>query len=373
MINRNNYEEFFLMYVDGELSAAQKETVEAFVKQNPDLKEELNMLRQAVLLPEEDIFFDKTSLFKHTGNEITTTNCEEKFLLYVDDELDAKDKAAVETFVLQHPQLQEDFTLLKQTKLPAETIEFANKEVLYRKEEKERRVVYMRWYRMAAAAVIIGLGVVLYTVIPSSNTNADGLASNTTTTIPAVKPAKEKNDEQPIKTSILNDVQIAKIAPVTNTVDRVKNTVVAVKKVSSDAPVKTAVQKSSAIVEAPKQDFIAALNNLSQPEKTVPGSVTKINVPRTTNGNPIKEIVDEPFVVAKVDNADVAKSNNNNIQQVAYKELDTNDEKKSLLLGSVEINKDKLRGLFRKASRLFGNKQKSDEDKLAIASFAVNK
>ena len=52
------------------------------------------------------------------------------------------------------------------------------------------------------------------------------------------------------------------------------------------------------------------------------------------------------------------------VQQVVYKELNTNDDQKSLLIGSVEINKDKLRGFLRKASTLFGNKQKNEDDKL---------
>ena len=39
MINRHNYEEFFLLYVDGELETAQRATVEKFIEQNPDLIE----------------------------------------------------------------------------------------------------------------------------------------------------------------------------------------------------------------------------------------------------------------------------------------------------------------------------------------------
>ena len=49
-------------------------------------------------------------------------------------------------------------------------------------------------------------------------------------------------------------------------------------------------------------------------------------------------------------------------QQTVYKELDTDDEKKSLYLGSLEINKDKLRGFFRKAGSLFRGKAKQQEE-----------
>ena len=93
----------------------------------------LAMLQQAVLLPENGVVFaDKNLLFKQIGNEISTINFEEHFLLYIDDELTTKDKAEVETFVLQHPELQSDFTLLKQTKLEAETIVCPDKKLLYK-------------------------------------------------------------------------------------------------------------------------------------------------------------------------------------------------------------------------------------------------
>ena len=53
------------------------------------------------------------------------------------------------------------------------------------------------------------------------------------------------------------------------------------------------------------------------------------------------------------------------VQPAVYKVLNTDDERKSLYLGSLEINKDKLRGLFRKAGNIFRSKTKqlSEEDK----------
>ena len=40
MIRNDNYYEYFLLYVDNELSAAQREAVEEWVAANPDLREE---------------------------------------------------------------------------------------------------------------------------------------------------------------------------------------------------------------------------------------------------------------------------------------------------------------------------------------------
>ena len=54
-IDRFNYEEFFLLYVDNELSAAERKQVEAFVEQHPDLEEELMMLKQSQLKPDTSV------------------------------------------------------------------------------------------------------------------------------------------------------------------------------------------------------------------------------------------------------------------------------------------------------------------------------
>ena len=58
----------------------------------------------------------------------------------------------------------------------------------------------------------------------------------------------------------------------------------------------------------------------------------------------------------------------NYIKPAVYKELDTDDERKSLYVGSVEINKDKLRGFLRKASSLFKGKNKNEEEKNEISN-----
>ena len=64
-IDRHNYEEYFLLYIDNELSVDQKKQVELFVQENPDLEEELVMLKQSRLIPDDSIVFDR----KHSADE----------------------------------------------------------------------------------------------------------------------------------------------------------------------------------------------------------------------------------------------------------------------------------------------------------------
>jgi len=129
-INRHNYETYFLLWVDGELSPEEMVAVERFISEHPDLADELALLQDTVLVPEEQIIFKgKDQLLKQSTNEITLSNYENWFLLFIDNELSLADRQKVELFILQHPNLQPEFELLVQTKLAPEEWVFNNKEV----------------------------------------------------------------------------------------------------------------------------------------------------------------------------------------------------------------------------------------------------
>ena len=44
-VDRHNYEEFFLLYIDNELSVDQKKQVDLFVQENADLEEGISLRR----------------------------------------------------------------------------------------------------------------------------------------------------------------------------------------------------------------------------------------------------------------------------------------------------------------------------------------
>ena len=354
-INQHNYEDFFLLYVDGELSAADKQTVEQFVQANPGLADELEMLQQLRLPSATIVFEDKDILYRNALTGISADNYEESFLLYVDNELDADSREQVETFVLQHPGLQEAFTVLKKTKLETESIPFTGKKSLYRKEEKEKPVFYMRWQQIAVAAAFIGAAVLVWTLFPG-NSDTPG------PTLVKQKVSPNAITEQKAETASHNtgnpvNATETKAGPISSTnamlLSTVKTNHVVQKNIPADniaAPEKNLVTRNTVHPETavPKTDMIITDKNATEPQSSLlPSSPASLaDADRVETKNPIPDI-SPTSTIAKT---------------AVYKELYTEDDKKSLYLGSIEINKDKLRGFFRKATSLFRGKAREQEE-----------
>lgn len=149
-ITRHNYEEFFLLFVDGELSGSEKLEVEAFVADNPDLKVELDLLKESVL-PPVSFPFNKKDLHKSVKEYYPS---DERILPFIDGELSPSE---TDKFVLEvevSPILKEEVLVLMQTRLDSsEMISFGNRSALYRREKG--RVVAMRIIQIAVAAAVL--------------------------------------------------------------------------------------------------------------------------------------------------------------------------------------------------------------------------
>ncbi|MFM1962287.1 MAG: hypothetical protein RLZZ172_1132 [Bacteroidota bacterium] len=70
MIDLKNYEEWFLLYADNELSASEKQSVMAFIKLYPELNPEMERLLSLKYHPDKQLSFpDKTILFRVEEDE----------------------------------------------------------------------------------------------------------------------------------------------------------------------------------------------------------------------------------------------------------------------------------------------------------------
>jgi anti-sigma factor RsiW len=194
-INRHNYEEYFLLYADNELTAEERRMVEGFVLENPDLAEDFQTFQQLTLDPADaPVFFDKSSLLKPVSNEQSTGLSDkdlENLLTYMDQEFEPAAQQEWESKIAGSPRLQEELTVFLKTKLqPDLSVVFPDKNLLYRKETPHTtaRVFRLTWVRIsAAAAVVLIAGLTwLNNIDMSENAATPSLA----VTKPAVSPAQ---------------------------------------------------------------------------------------------------------------------------------------------------------------------------------------
>lgn len=72
MVNKENYEEYMVLYADGELDQHEEAALLAYVEENPHLQEELDLYAATKMIPDETIVFaDKESLMKPQGGRRT--------------------------------------------------------------------------------------------------------------------------------------------------------------------------------------------------------------------------------------------------------------------------------------------------------------
>jgi hypothetical protein len=362
-ISRHNYEELFLLYVDNELTKAERLDVENFVRSNEDLARELNALKESVLKPGNEELLDKTNLYKQAEG-ITPANCETYFLLHVDDELTGAEKYAVETFVLQHPESQANFSLLHQTKLETEPVVFQNKELLYKKDE--RKLVWMNWSRIAIAAMFVGVSISLYFIIPSNHVQQ-----------------LQADVKQPVNAT--NTVNLPPVATINGTVNKSSSALIpntsstTVVNGATKSPLtstknsRSAKQPAIKKIESNRQDN-ASIATLDRPHPVDVSISEKITLPVDNNlaAEITPQLASNKIITVKKQ-LDIEATNL--AHQTVYREIDTDaDEREnSFLFGSTRINKNKLRGLLKKASGLFDKKaDKADNGKtIQIASFEI--
>lgn len=156
MITLNNYEEYFLLYADNELTLQERKDVDAFVLKHPYLKVELDGLVNSVLKPEDEIkFLNKEVLMKGTATGwINRDNYEEVFILYHDGELNEQQKLETEEFLRNNKGVEESFHQFAALKfVPESQIKFPDKSLLFR---NEKPVVKLVVWRSLAAAVLLG-------------------------------------------------------------------------------------------------------------------------------------------------------------------------------------------------------------------------
>lgn len=372
-INRHNYEEYFILYMDNELGDTDRQMVENFVQHNPDLKEELELLLQSKFTPEPHVVFEnKDELLRITeSSAINMSNYEEWLMLYLDNELTSEEKTAVENFIASHPAVKTEFEIFTKTKLqPEENIVFPDKELLYRKTEKVR-VIQIRWWKVAAAAILI-LGVGISTIFILNNRKPSVSGPTATREIKNSNNTTGQTTTQK-KTDVQNNSTIA------NNENKDQATNEAIKQ----QPNKTVVPRSESNIVAVQKNIPAKLNEPLKKEVPLIANNTKTNNLPSSINNPNATINESSSV------PDVAINNvPNNLatNQIETSAVTNAPDKPYINTGASEktdatyasqqgSDNKKTRGFFRKVTRLFEKTTKinpaNDDDRVLIGAVAV--
>jgi hypothetical protein len=282
LITLGSYEEYFIMYVDEELTTEEKTAVEKFIIQHPQLQEELDILLSTKIPAEALPFENKETLLAGT---MKLNGEEENILLYLDNELQGTEKAAFEKKLEANPEVRRQYHLFLQTKLDSkDKIIYPYKKELY---HNHRSIRPAYWMRIAAAAVIVaGMGTFAFYNKGSQPTsgiaNIDPLnktEKNTLLTDTILK-AKQPAEEVAINKDMISE---QKVSPLVATKKTIKNSQLK-KPASLEAPVEknkaiaqagieNAIIKNNSTIVQPSVDAVVNHNN-AQPENNFKAGVT---------------------------------------------------------------------------------------------------
>jgi hypothetical protein len=255
-IHLGNYEEFFILYMDNELTPEQMKMVDAFLVLHPDLRGEFEML-MGTKLPVEEFNIIKDELY---SDNMQSSSVGEDLLSYIDNELDAEKTKIVELELAANSDYRLQHTVLLKAKLdPSEKISHPNKEELYRRTE--RVIAFKPWMRVAAAVLIIAVSGIAYFNSSSNNHSIkpDTAASN--------NPEQKRNTLEPTGPSQESNIAVVNPAANSNSSTQTENkqnnqTTKEVVKVNSNEPGLAIIHKEE------KNDDLTAVNDQTHTEKT---------------------------------------------------------------------------------------------------------
>lgn len=133
-INRENYEIYFLDFIEGNLTEAQKKELQQFLLENPDLASELDDFDNIQLEIPQIEYSNKNSLKRYSNeNEIVESNFEKFCIAYIENDLSENKKVQFLEFLENNEHKKQEFEGYKKIKLISDkNLIFKNKEQLKR-------------------------------------------------------------------------------------------------------------------------------------------------------------------------------------------------------------------------------------------------
>jgi len=201
-INRNNYESFFIDYLDGRLSPDQVIKLMSFLKENPDLKTELEEFEEINVEPDKKRFESKISLKK--AFIVNDSNFDDFCIASLEGDLTEEEATLFQNWLQQNPLKVREFELYKKTRLIPEKITFDFKSTLKRRSVVRIFTPKVWGYFSAAASIIILITLYIFISRPDANENT--VISETITDTTNIETKSQIGPEHQTKTDIEKEI-----------------------------------------------------------------------------------------------------------------------------------------------------------------------
>ncbi len=211
MIDRNNYEAWFLDFAEGNLSEEKKVYLNKFLKKNPDLQAEFDEMGMVFLDQDELVFENKSSLKQKINVEkIEGLNDFEILAIKkLEGEITKDEEKELKSLIYFSGDLRKEAEIFERTKLkPSKAITYQDKDKL-----KQKNVIAL-WIKYVSSIAAIGLLILFVSKIADKDfDNSAEIAKNTVIT--------EKSSIKTGKSSKNISRDDAKIAPKQNSKEAV--------------------------------------------------------------------------------------------------------------------------------------------------------
>ena len=154
-ITRDNYEPFFLDFLEGNLKETMIDDFLDFLELNPDLKAELHLFEQFHLPEQQVVFSGKKHLYKSAAKEKTAL--EVKTIALMEGDLKEEEQLSFKAYIAAHPELQKEYDLMTKTRLVADSrIKYPHKNNLHK---RSGAILWLNWAASIAAFAVILWGI----------------------------------------------------------------------------------------------------------------------------------------------------------------------------------------------------------------------
>lgn len=341
-INQDNYEHYFLMYIDNELSIEERAAVNDFIIQYPNYANKLETLQQLKISPATIIYENKFSLYKLSEQD-------EQCITYLENEMTNEEKASFENKLSANIAIQSHVKQWREFFLTTPTnIEIAPdfKNSLYKKSAQIKPLwattTFKRWASVAAILVVV-IGFSLFNAgnkqEASTFTNNNG--AKTELNKIAVIETNNGTDRNPTKIAIaLNKIKKEALSPI--------------------VPFRAQAQNENA------NSNLNSLANKTFTEKNNNAAIALVTK-AVINTQTINETAALPMKISPTTISNINEDAKNNLEvitpiQVQYSNIDTDEEERVINIANLEIDGAKFRELSRKITTLF-KRNKPENDK----------